>query len=1069
MASNIKGITIEIGGNTGPLQQSLKDVNKTSRDLQSELRQVNSQLKFDPNNTVLLQQKQKLLSESIGNTKDKLITLKEAEKQVQKQFENGKIGEEQYRALQREVIKTEVQLKGLEKQAAGCNSTLAKISETTSKVGAVAGNISNKMTPATIAIAGTGVALSKMSIDYEDSVAKASTISDESEVSIGDLSKSILKLSDDTGIASTEIAGNVYDAISAGQKTGDAVNFVSNSTKLAKAGFAEAGQSLDLLTTIMNSYELESNEVNRVSDVLINTQNKGKVTVGQLSECMGKVVPTAKAFGVNLEQVSTGYAIMTAKGIKAAESTTYMNSMFNEMGKSGTKASDTIKAVSGKSFQDLIASGKSVGDVLALMKEHADKNNLSLADMFGSAEAGKAALILSNNAGEDFNNMLKDMNNVAGATDKAFEKVSNTTGEKFKKSINELKNDTIKLGDLITPIVEKISSLASKLAKKISSLSKGQLDMVVNIALVIAAIAPLAKIIQGITIITGGLSTVIGTVTGAIKLYTGAATTGTVASKVLAAAISFLTGPVGIVIMIITALVGAFIYFWNTSEEFRKFWINLWEQIKSITSNVVNAIIKFFTETIPNAWNSMKNFIAGIPGFIKGIFNSIKVKIENILTSINTFIFNAWNSIKVKIENILTGISKFILNSWNTIKETFINSLNFIVNFIKDRFGGIIQAINTIFEGIKTYFLGWWGVLKNIFLGAILLLIDLVTGNFTKLKEDAMHILDNLNESVDMIWEGIKLIFKGAIDFILAYVRLAWDGLVNISIIIWTGIKNFFVGLWASIVEVTTLAWDGLINISISAWNGIKNFFIGLWASIVESATLAWNEFKTTIVNICSNISTLVVLIWNGILDFFINLPSTLYNLGVNMFTGLRDGISSILSTLGSVITNGFQSAINFITNLPSQAYTWGVHFIEGLINGIKDMMGKVQDAVVGVAEKIRSFLHFTVPDEGPLTDYETWMPDFMEGLAKGINNSKYLVQNAVKGLSSDISVGVNTNLNSIKKDAINTGNENTKIQPININMNSYLDGEKVAKVTAQYNDKIGGNNVKLMERGLIV
>ena len=114
MASNIKGITIEIGGNTGPLQEALKGVNKTSRDLQSELRQVNAQLKLDPNNTVLLQQKQKLLAEAVSNTKEKLTTLKEAERQAEKQFQDGKIGEEKYRALQREVVKTETELKGLE-------------------------------------------------------------------------------------------------------------------------------------------------------------------------------------------------------------------------------------------------------------------------------------------------------------------------------------------------------------------------------------------------------------------------------------------------------------------------------------------------------------------------------------------------------------------------------------------------------------------------------------------------------------------------------------------------------------------------------------------------------------------------------------------------------------------------------------------------------------------------------------------------------------------------------------------------------------------------------------------
>ena len=155
---------------------------------------------------------------------------------------------------------------------------------------------------------------------------------------MGDLESAILSLSNQTGISSNEIANNVYDAISAGQKTGDAVNFVENSTKLAKAGFAEAGDALDILTTILNAYGLEADQVSQVSDMLIQTQNLGKTTVGELATAMGKVIPTAKAQGVELDDLSSAYAVMTANGVATAETTTYLNSMLNELGKQGTTA-----------------------------------------------------------------------------------------------------------------------------------------------------------------------------------------------------------------------------------------------------------------------------------------------------------------------------------------------------------------------------------------------------------------------------------------------------------------------------------------------------------------------------------------------------------------------------------------------------------------------------------------------------------------------------------------------------------------------------------------------------------
>ena len=168
---------------------------------------------------------------------------------------------------------------------------------------------------------------------YETALAKVSTIADTQAVPLEKFSHEILALSNSTGVAATAIAEDVYNAISAGQASGDAVNFVTNSTMLAKAGFAETSQTLDVLTTILNAYGMSADKVGTVSDMLVQIQNKGKVTVGELSSVMGKIIPTANSYNVSLEQLGATYAIMTSKGTTAAETTTYANSMLNEMGK----------------------------------------------------------------------------------------------------------------------------------------------------------------------------------------------------------------------------------------------------------------------------------------------------------------------------------------------------------------------------------------------------------------------------------------------------------------------------------------------------------------------------------------------------------------------------------------------------------------------------------------------------------------------------------------------------------------------------------------------------------------
>ena len=206
---------------------------------------------------------------------------------------------------------------------------------------------------------------------YEKAIAKVGTIADTQEVPLGTLSQQIMELSNKTGIAANAIADDVYNAISAGQKTGDAVNFVTNSTKLAKAGFAESSQTLDVLTTVLNAYGMSADKVSTVSDMLVQTQNKGKVTVGELASSMGKIIPTANASNVSLEQLCAGYAIMTSKGIAAAETTTYMNSMLNELSKSGSTTDKLLRQKMGGSFAELMASGKSLGEILGGIQEEA--------------------------------------------------------------------------------------------------------------------------------------------------------------------------------------------------------------------------------------------------------------------------------------------------------------------------------------------------------------------------------------------------------------------------------------------------------------------------------------------------------------------------------------------------------------------------------------------------------------------------------------------------------------------------------------------------------------------------
>ena len=354
MAKNrIKGITIEIDGNATPLTNALKDVNSKLRDTQSALKDVDALLKMDPGNVELIAQKQNYLKDAIDATREKLEQEKKALEQMKENNATGEVTEQQ-KALEREIVETEKSLEGLEgelktfgtvgaQQAQAVAQKMAEVGQKVEAAGQKVSAVGDTMTATVSApIAAAGAGALKAAMGYEDALAKLSTIADTTEVPMEELSNQILELSKASGISAETIANNVYDAISAGQKTADAVNFVSNATQLARAGFTSTDAALDILTTSLNAYGLAAEDVSRVSDVLINTQNLGKTTVDQLASSMGKVIPTAKANGVEIETLAGAYAVMTANGIATAETTTYFNSMLNELGKNGSSAANAL-------------------------------------------------------------------------------------------------------------------------------------------------------------------------------------------------------------------------------------------------------------------------------------------------------------------------------------------------------------------------------------------------------------------------------------------------------------------------------------------------------------------------------------------------------------------------------------------------------------------------------------------------------------------------------------------------------------------------------------------------------
>ena len=660
-AKTLKGITVEINGKTTGLANALKDVTKTSTALSSNLKEINKALKLDPGNTELLNEKQKILSESVAAARKELETLEGVQKQVSDQYANGDIDRGAWLEYQNKLQKAKQHLEDLEKAQKDFGTAAAQaIKEAGAKIEEYGGKVEGvgkKLMPVSGVAAATGTALTKMAWDFEDGMAKVSTIADTTEVPISDLEKQIKQLSDSTGVEAGEIAENVYNAISAGQKTGDAVNFVSKATDLARAGFAETGDALDVLSTIMNAYRLEASEVDKVSNDLIMTQNLGKTTVAELSSSMGKVIPTAKSTGVNLDELCGAYAVMTSNGVATAETTTYLNSMLNELGKQGSTAANAFAAGTehikegGLTMAEAMEQGWSLSDVLSVLDEQAAASGTSINNMFSSAEAGKAANILWDNA-EKFNGAVEEIQGSTTATSDALGNLE-TSGHKTEVAINQIKNAGLEFGQTISamlaPALQKLAEYIRNAKEKLDGMDDGQKQAIVTIGLIVAAIGPalviIGKVITAVGTITTGVGSLVGFVGGTVVPlisstlmpvlsglwgllvslvgFVGGTVVPLITSTVMPALSGLwalmLANPISIVIAAIAAIVAAFVLLWNKCEGFRNFWINLFSSVKSTVVDAKNNVLSTF--------DGIKN---GISSRIEGAKNSVHNAIENI-------------------------------------------------------------------------------------------------------------------------------------------------------------------------------------------------------------------------------------------------------------------------------------------------------------------------------------------------------------------------------------------------------------------------------------------------------
>jgi len=986
MAESIRGINVVIGADTTGLGKALSEVNKQSRNIQSELKQVNRGLKFDPSSTTLLAQKQELLGKSIDITKQKLKQLESVQDQVNKQFANGEISEGQYRAFQREIDITQSKLKNLEGQLKSTGPELQSFGEKANaasqklnSIGKTAGDLGKSMTLGlTVPIAGAAAAAVKVGNDFETSMSQAAGALNKPMAQMGSLRDLALKTGQETQFSATE-AGNAITELAKGGLTEAQIKggSLKATMDLAAASSMDLGTSANTVVQAMGAFGLSATQSTQAVNALAGAAAASSTDVEPLTEGLAQCAAQAHLVGWSIQDTTAVLGEFADAGVVGSDAGTSLKTMLQRLG-APTDTAAAKMAELGINVWDGSGHMKNAAGIAQELQSKMSglsdaQKQAAMNTIFGS-DATRAASILMNNGAKGLSKYTKATNDQSSASRLAASQMGDTS-KAIEQMFGALETAAIKVQEALAPAITAIANFVGNLATAFSNLSPVAQTVILVIAGITAALGPLLLIL-------GGAFTIIGTVAGAIGVITTGAAAATPAIAGLVAVIkgiglvfTAITSPIGIAVMAIAAAAILIKTYWTPITTF---FSGLWEGIKQVFSSFWTWLQSFFAQ-----WGTV--ILAIIAPFI-----GIPLLIYQNWSTITATLSAVWTSISTTAMTIFTSIATFFSTIWTTIQTVFSTAIAAISSFITTNFSGAITGIQTIFSGLASFFTGIWEIIKNVFLGAILLILDLVTGNFTQLSADTQLIWNNLKDAFSAIWESIKAIFSGAVQ---------------------------------AIATVLSAAWNGMKTVVTTVWNGIKSFLSSLWSGLVSLASSAFNSMKSAISSIVTSTINTIQSIWNGILNFFRSLPGTLASLGSAMFNAMKNAISSVLSTLGGVVRAGFSSAISYIKSLPSQFFQWGKDMIQGLINGIRSMFGAVGDAVTWVADKIRSLLHHSTPDEGPLKDDDTWFPDMMKNFADGINNNSNKVisamDNIVKGIADKVSIikdvfeGMVTNVNS--------------------------------------------------------
>ena len=1090
MANRIKGITVEIGGDTTKLSKALEGVNKDIKGTQTQLKDVQKLLKLDPTNTELLSQKHKLLADAVSATKEKLEVLKTAAEQANTALANGEISQQQYDALQREIIETENELKRLTTEANNSHTALEKmgvLGETLQSAGDKISGVGQKLLPVTAGVTALGTIAVKTGADFDAAMSKVAAVSGATGSEMDALREKAREMGSKTKFSASEAADAMNYMAMAGWKTNDMLSGIEGIMNLAASGEDLASTS-DIVTDALTAFGLSASDSGHFADILAAASSNANTNVSMMGETFKYAAPVLGSLGYSAEDSAIAIGLMANAGIKSSQAGTALRAAITNL----AKPTDTVASAMEQYGISLTDSSGKMYSLRELMEQLRQKlGGLSEAEqaqaaasLFGK-EAMSGMLAIINGSPADFEKLSNAIDTCSDTVDGyngTTEKMAAVMQDNLAGQVTILKSQleelAISFSDILMPTIRSIVSRIQELVDKLNQLDPQTKETIAKIALVAAALGPML-------VVLGKTISSVGTVFSAVSKLPALFSAVQGGIGAITGALGVSLGPLLAIIAAVAALVAAFVHLWKTNDEFKSNIIAIWEQIKSTFTGLTQGItdrlnalgfdFESFTDVLKAAWDGLCNLLAPIfegvfqnisnifSGFadiflnsldvliglftgdweqcwdgIKGIFTSIWNFIVNtfrnimntlkgiadvvlgwfgtswneVWTSIKTFFVDTWNSIASFFTGIVTGIRDFFVNTWTSISNTFTTIVTAIQTVATTVFTAIRDFFTTIFKAIYNFFSTIFNAIYNVVSTVFQAIYNVITTVWNAIYTTLEPLITAFGYLFQTIFEAIQIIVGRVMDWISEKISAIWNAIVAFLTPILEGIRTTFETIWNAISTTISTVLTAIQDAVTTVWNAVSGFISSVLSAIWNVVSSIWNRISSAVSNVLNAIRSVVSSVWNSIKSTISNVMQSISSTVSSIWDNIRSAVSDKISGIQSTIQNGFDAAVGYIRGLASDAWNWGRDIIQGIIDGIQSAIGWLADCVTNVADTIRDFLHFSVPDKGPLTDYESWMPDFMKGLADGIDKSKKYVEKAVGGVAQAMRLTMDSDLN---------------------------------------------------------